>query len=139
MKKSTMVGACVASALTAVTAVAQTYQLPNIGFENWESSKKAINWTQKNSGQKQPGEEPVSWYSSNIQYATGWIGSYSELVQEKNSDGRHYANIINKLTGQASSYIPTLGVLSLAPSWYCDEGDGANTSTSIGGKYRQKT
>ncbi len=138
MKKSTMVGACVASALTAVTAVAQTYQLPNIGFENWESSKKAINWTQKNSGQKQPGEEPVSWYSSNIQYATGWIGSYSELVQEKNSDGRHYANIINKLTGQASSYIPTLGVLSLAPSWYCDEGDGANTSTSIGGKYRQK-
>ncbi len=138
MKKSTMVGACVASALTAVTAVAQTYQLPNIGFENWESSKKAINWTQKNSGQKQPGEEPVSWYSSNIQYATGLIGSRSELVQEKNSDGRHYANIINKLTGQASSYIPTLGVLSLASSWYCDEGDGANTSTSIGGKYRQK-
>ncbi len=136
MKKSTMMGACVASALTAVTAVAQTYQLPNIGFENWESSKKAINWTQKNSGQKQPGEEPVSWYSSNIQYATGWIGSYSELVQEKNSDGRHYANIINKLTGQASSYIPTLGVLSLAPSWYCDEGDGANIS--IVKKYRQQ-
>lgn len=138
MKKITMVGACVASALTAVTAVAQTYQLPNIGFENWESSKNAINWTQKNSGRSQPGEEPTSWYSSNIQYATGWIGSYQELVQEKNSNGRHYANIINKLTGQASSYIPTLGVLSVAPSWYCDEGDGANTQTSIGGKYRQK-
>lgn len=116
-----MVGACVASALTAVTAVAQTYQLPNIGFENWESSKGAINWTEKNSGRSQPGKEPTSWYSSNIQYYTGQF----ELVQEKNSNGHHYANIINKLTGQAlERFIPTLGVLSLAPSWYCDYGDG---------------
>ena len=116
-----MVGACVASALTVVTAVAQTYQLPNIGFENWESSKGAINWTEKNSGQSQPYKEPTSWYSSNIQYYTGKF----ELVQEKNSNGHHYANIINTLTGQAlERFIPTLGVLSLAPSWYCDYGDG---------------
>ncbi len=134
-----MASVCFASALTVVTAVAQsTYQLPNIGFENWESAKGAINWTEKNAGQSQPGNEPTSWYSSNISYFTKLVGSRFELVQEKNADNHHYANIINKQTGQASSYIPTLGVLSVAPSWYCDQGDGASTTTNIGGKYKYK-
>ncbi len=137
MKKSTMMGACVASALTAVTAVAQTYQLPNIGFENWESSKKAINWTEYNTGQDQPGKEPVSWYSSNIKYPASVTNP--ENIQEKSSDGRHYANIINKKLGKSSSYIPTLGVLSVAPSWYCSYGEGAYLPvvTSINEKYAQ--
>lgn len=35
-------------ALLAVTAMyAQTYQLPNVGFENWEKAK-GILWTEKN-------------------------------------------------------------------------------------------
>ncbi len=137
MKKSTMMGACVASALTAVTAVAQTYQLPNIGFENWESSKKAINWTEYNTGQDQPGKEPVSWYSSNIKYPASVTNP--ENIQEKSSDGRHYANIINKKLGKSSSYIPTLGVLSVAPSWYCSYGEGTYLPvvTSINEKYAQ--
>lgn len=117
-----MASVCFASALTVVTAVAQsTYQLPNIGFENWESAKGAINWTEKNAGQSQPGKEPTSWYSSNIKYTSGSF----ELIQEKNANGHHYANIINKLTGQGlERFIPFLGVLSVAPSYYVDYGSG---------------
>lgn len=98
-------------ALLAVTAMyAQTYQLPNVGFENWEKAK-GILWTEKNQNQGQPGEEPQSWHSSNIKFATGWAGSYQELVQKNN--GKNYANVINKKSGQASSYIPTLGTLTI--------------------------
>lgn len=96
-------------ALLAVTAMyAQTYQLPNVGFENWEKAK-GILWTEKNQNQGQPGEEPQSWHSSNIKFATGWAGSYQELVQKiqkKSDNGKTYANVINKKSGQASSYIP---------------------------------
>ena len=47
-------------ALLAVTAMyAQTYQLPNVGFENenWEKAK-GILWTEKSQNQGQPGQEP---------------------------------------------------------------------------------
>ena len=112
----------VLSLATAVTTFAQsTYQLPNVGFDSWESAKGKLNWTEKNAGQSQPGSEPVSWYSSNIKF----VLSEYQLIQEKNENDRHYANIINKKTGQVSAYIPTLGVLSLAPSWECNQGNGA--------------
>ncbi len=111
-------------ALLAVTAMyAQTYQLPNVGFENWEKAK-GILWTEKNKNQGQPGEEPQSWHSSNIKFATGWAGSYQELVQKKSGNGKTYANVINKKSGQASSYIPTLGTLTIGNTWYANSGDG---------------
>lgn len=114
-------------ALLAVTAMyAQTYQLPNVGFENWEKAK-GILWTEKNKNQGQPGEEPQSWHSSNIKFATGWAGSYQELVQKKqkkSDNGKTYANVINKKSGQASSYIPTLGTLTIGNTWYANSGDG---------------
>lgn len=114
-------------ALLAVTAMyAQTYQLPNVGFENWEKAK-GILWTEKNQNQGQPGEEPQSWHSSNIKFATGWAGSYQELVQKKqkkSDNGKTYANVINKKSGQASSYIPTLGTLTIGNTWYANSGDG---------------
>lgn len=110
-------------ALLAVTAMhAQTYQLPNVGFENWEKAK-GILWTEKNKNQGQPGEEPQSWHSSNIKFATGLAGSYQELVQ-KSDNGKTYANVINKKSGQASSYIPTLGTLTIGNTWYANSGDG---------------
>lgn len=113
-------------ALLAVTAMyAQTYQLPNVGFENWNWEKaKGILWTEKNKNQGQPGEEPQSWHSSNIKFATGWAGSYQELVQKKSDNGKTYANVINKKSGQASSYIPTLGTLTIGNTWYANSGDG---------------
>lgn len=115
-------------ALLAVTAMyAQTYQLPNVGFEkNWEKAK-GILWTEKNKNQGQPGEEPQSWHSSNIKFATGWAGSYQELVQKKSDNGKTYANVINKKSGQASSYIPTLGTLTIGNTWYANSGDGNAT------------
>lgn len=114
-------------ALLAVTAMyAQTYQLPNVGFENWEKAK-GILWTEKNQNQGQPGEEPQSWHSSNIKFATGWAGSYQELVQKKSDNGKTYANVINKKSGQASSYIPTLGTLTIGNTWYANYGDGNAT------------
>lgn len=116
-------------ALLAVTAMyAQTYQLPNVGFENenWEKAK-GILWTEKNKNQGQPGEEPQSWHSSNIKFATGWAGSYQELVQKKSDNGKTYANVINKKSGQANSYIPTLGTLTIGNTWYANYGDGNAT------------
>lgn len=116
-------------ALLAVTAMyAQTYQLPNVGFENenWEKAK-GILWTEKNKNQGQPGEEPQSWHSSNIKFATGLAGSYQELVQKKSDNGKTYANVINKKSGQARSYIPTLGTLTIGNTWYANYGDGNAT------------
>ena len=121
MKKKVIAGSL---ALLAVTAMyAQTYQLQNVGFENWEKAK-GILWTEKNKNQGQPGEEPQSWHSSNIKFATGWAGSYQELVQKKSDNGKTYANVINKKSGQASSYIPTLGTLTIGNTWYANSGDG---------------
>lgn len=124
MKKKVIAGSL---ALLAVTAMhAQTYQLPNVGFENWENAK-GILWTEKNKNQGQPGKEPQSWHSSNIKYATGLPGSYQELVQKKSDNGKTYANVINKKSGQASSYIPTLGTLTIGNTWYANYGDGNAT------------
>lgn len=123
MKKKVIAGSL---ALLAATAMyAQTYQLPNVGFENenWEKAK-GILWTEKNKNQGQPGEEPQSWHSSNIKFATGLAGSYQELVQKKSDNGKTYANVINKKSGQASSYIPTLGTLTIGNTWYANSGDG---------------
>lgn len=120
MKKKVIAGSL---ALLAATAMyAQTYQLPNVGFENWEKAK-GILWTEKSQNQGQPGQEPQSWHSSNIKFATGWAGSYQELVQK----GKTYANVINKKSGQASSYIPTLGTLTIGNTWYANYGDGNAT------------
>lgn len=125
MKKKVIAGSL---ALLAVTAMhAQTYQLPNVGFdENWEKAK-GILWTEKSQNQGQPGQEPQSWHSSNIKFATGWAGSYQELVQKKSDNGKTYANVINKKSGQASSYIPTLGTLTIGNTWYANYGDGNAT------------
>lgn len=123
MKKKVIAGSL---ALLAATAMyAQTYQLPNVGFENWEKAK-GILWTEKNKNQGQPGEEPQSWHSSNIKFATRLAGSYQELVQ-KSDNGKTYANVINKKSGQASSYIPTLGTLTIGNTWYANYGDGNAT------------
>lgn len=83
----------------------------------------------KNKNQGQPGEEPQSWHSSNIKFATGLAGSYQKLVQKKkkSDNGKTYANVINKKSGQASSYIPTLGTLTIGNTWYANYGDGNAT------------
>lgn len=125
MKKKVIAGSLALLAVT--TMYAQTYQLPNVGFKDWEKAK-GILWTEKNKNQGQPGEEPQSWHSSNIKFATGLAGSYQKLVQKKSDNGKKtYANVINKKSGQASSYIPTLGTLTIGNTWYANYGDGNAT------------
>lgn len=117
MKKKVIAGSL---ALLAVTAMhAQTYQLPNVGFENWEDAK-GILWTEQNQNQGQPGKEPQSWHSSNIKYVT----TTDELVQKKSDNGKTYANVINKKSGQLYNFIPTLGTLTLGNTWYASCGNG---------------
>lgn len=117
MKKKVIAGSL---ALLAVTAMyAQTYQLPNVGFENWENAK-GILWTEQNQNQGQPGKEPQSWHSPNIKY----VATTDELVQKKSDNGKTYANVINKKSGQLYSFIPTLGTLTLGNTWYASCGNG---------------
>lgn len=107
-------------ALLAVTAMyAQTYQLPNVGFKNWENAKGIIH-TENGSSKSQPGQCPTGWSSSNIKY----VLTPDELVQKKSDNGKTYANVINKKSGQSSDYIPTLGTLTLGNTWYASCGDG---------------
>lgn len=128
MKKKVIAGSL---ALLAVTAMyAQTYQLPNVGFENWEDAK-GILWTEKNENQGQPGKEPQSWHSPNIKY----VATTDELVQKKSDNGKTYANVINKKSGQLSSFIPTLGTLTLGNTWYASCGNG-NAKDWTSDKYR---
>lgn len=71
-------------ALLAVTAMyAQTYQLPNVGFENWENAKGIIH-TENGSSKSQPGQCPTGWSSSNIKY----VLTPDELVQKKATMGK---------------------------------------------------
>ena len=111
-----MVGACVASALTAVTAVAQTYQLPNIGFENWESSKKSfLTANSDGASEQRPGTEPTDWNSSNVKCT---LISFS-LVQQDTYNSSKCAKVVNKKVGSAwDQYVPYTGLISLGNTWY---------------------
>ena len=56
-------------ALLAVTAMyAQTYQLPNVGFENWENAKGIIHASSGNA-LSTSGKCPTSWFVPNIAYS----------------------------------------------------------------------
>lgn len=70
MKKKVIAGSL---ALLAVTAMyAQTYQLPNVGFENWEKAGKSLSTFKSTSSESEfttidrSNSEPTSWSSSNI-------------------------------------------------------------------------
>lgn len=61
MKKKVIAGSL---ALLAVTAMhAQTYQLPNVGFKDWEKAKGIIH-TEDGSSKSQPGQCPTGWFFS---------------------------------------------------------------------------
>lgn len=112
MKKKAIASTLALLAFTAVSA--QTYQLPNVGFENWESAGKSL-LTADNSEQQRPGSEPVDWNSSNVKCTAL---SFS-LVQEKTANNSKYAQIVNKKVGSAATkYVPYTGTLSLGNTWY---------------------
>lgn len=111
-------------ALLAVTAMyAQTYQLPNVGFENWKGKCDATFFTENSSwNSNTPGNEPSSWYSSNIQF-----GVYkAETVTKQSESNSNFARITNLLTGATIPSVQRNGLLSLGQNWYTIYGSGTN-------------
>lgn len=126
MKKKVIAGSL---ALLAVTAMyAQTYQLPNVGFENWENAKGIIH-TEDGSSKSQPGQCPTGWFSPNITYPN----TSDQLVQKSTTNNLTFANIINAKAGWLSNYIPMVATLSLGQAWYISRGNGSSTDTNIAG------
>lgn len=126
MKKKVIAGSL---ALLAVTAMhAQTYQLPNVGFENWENAKGIIH-TEDGSSKSQPGQCPTGWFSPNITYPN----TSDQLVQKSTTNNLPFANIINAKAGWLSNYIPMVATLSLGQAWYISRGNGSSTDTNIAG------
>lgn len=111
-------------ALLAVTAMyAQTYQLPNVGFENWKGKCDATFFTENSSWDSNtPGNEPSSWCSSNIQF-----GAYkAETVTKQSESNSNFARITNLLTGATIPSVQRNGLLSLGQNWYTIYGRGTN-------------
>lgn len=121
MKKKVIAGSL---ALLAVTAMyAQTYQLPNVGFENWKGKCDATFFTENSSWDSNtPGNEPSSWCSSNIQF-----GAYkAETVTKQSESNSNFARITNLLTGATIPSVQRNGLLSLGQNWYTIYGRGTN-------------
>lgn len=118
MKKKVIAGSL---ALLAATAMyAQTYQLPNVGFENWENAGKSLSTFKSTSSESEfttidrSNSEPTSWSSSNIFCSA----SANELVFKRdNTTLGNYALIVNKQVGNTKGYIPTVGLLTCGSSW----------------------
>lgn len=111
-------------ALLAVTAMyAQTYQLPNVGFKDWKGKCDATFFTENSSWDSNtPGNEPSSWYSSNIQF-----GVYkAETVTKQPESNSNFARITNLLTGATIPSVQRNGLLSLGQNWYTIFGSGTN-------------
>lgn len=111
-------------ALLAVTAMyAQTYQLPNVGFENWKGKCDATFFTENSSWDSNtPGYEPSSWYSSNIQF----VAYKAETVTKQSESNSNFARITNLLTGATIPSVQRNGLLSLGQNWYTIYGRGTN-------------
>lgn len=104
-------------ALLAVTAMhAQTYQLPNVGFKNWEDAGKS--WLTGHADtptEQRPYTEPTDWNSSNVKCTAISF----DLVKQQTLNGSKYAQAINTKVGSAAAkYVPYVGALTLGETWY---------------------
>ena len=117
MKKKVIAGSL---ALLAVTAMhAQTYQLPNVGFENWEKAKGIIHASSGNA-LSTSGKCPTSWFVPNIAYSAdvSSLNATSSTANDVNLKNIQFGR------GASSHYIPILGTLSLGQALYTSYGDG---------------
>lgn len=114
MKKKVIAGSL---ALLAVTAMhAQTFQLPNVGFENWEDAGKSwLTGYADTPTEQRPYTEPTDWNSSNVKCTAISF----DLVKQQTLNGSKYAQAINTKVGSAiSKYVPYVGALTLGETWY---------------------
>lgn len=114
-------------ALLAVTAMyAQTYQLPNVGFKNWEDAGKS--WLTGHADtptEQRPYNEPTDWNSSNVKCSAISF----DLVKQQTLNGSKYAQAINTKVGSAiSKYVPYVGALTLGETWYAIFWDWSGTA-----------
>lgn len=114
-------------ALLAVTAMyAQTYQLPNVGFENWEDAGKS--WLTGHADtptEQRPYNEPTDWNSSNVKCSAISF----DLVKQQTLNGSKYAQAINTKVGSAiSKYVPYVGALTLGETWHAIFWDWSGTA-----------
>lgn len=128
MKKKVIAGSL---ALLAVTAMyAQTYQLPNVGFENWENAGKS--WLTGHADtptEQRPYTEPTDWNSSNVKCTAISF----DLVKQQTLNGSKYAQAINTKVGSAiSKYVPYVGALTLGETWYAIFWDRTGTAPDTG-------
>ena len=101
-------------ALLAVTAMyAQTYQLPNVGFEDWEKAGKSwLTGYADTPTEQRPYTEPTDWNSSNVKCTAI---SFDLVKQQTLNGSKYYAQAINTKVGSAiSKYVPYVGALTLA-------------------------
>lgn len=125
MKKKVIAGSL---ALLAVTAMhAQTYQLPNVGFENWEKAGKS--WLTGHADtptEQRPYNEPTDWNSSNVKCTAI---SFDLVKQQTLNGSNKYAQAINKKVSNAGSgYVPYVGSLTLGETWYAIFWDWTGTA-----------
>lgn len=129
MKKKVIAGSL---ALLAATAMyAQTYQLPNVGFENWEDAGKS--WLTGSADtpptEQRPYTEPTDWNSSNVKCTAISF----DLVKQQTLNGSKYAQAINTKVGSAiSKYVPYVGALTLGETWYTIYWDWTGTAPDSG-------
>lgn len=104
-------------ALLAVTAMhAQTFQLPNVGFKNWEDAGKSwLTGYADTPTEQRPYTEPTDWNSSNVKCTAISF----DLVKQQTLNRSKYAQAINTKVGSAiSKYVPYVGALTLGETWY---------------------
>lgn len=115
MKKKVIAGSL---ALLAVTAMhAQTFQLPNVGFKDWEKAGKSWLTAEDTPTEQRPYTEPTDWNSSNVKCTAIEF----DLVKQQTLNRSNYAQAINKKVGNFSKetgYVPYVGALTLGETWY---------------------
>lgn len=113
-------------ALLAVGSMsAQNYQLPNVGFNDYGDAPSIIH-TSDAKTRTNSGKCPTSWFVPNIRYS-GDIGIRA------NSQTSNDVNIENVQFGglEGTRYIPIVGTLSLAQTWYASYGNDVGGITKV--------
>ena len=116
MKKQTIKSlglALLALVASSSVAQAQTYQLPNVGFENWGDCGTS-KYTMRNEDRKRPGSEPIGWSSQN----TKFNGANRKSFCTKQTGNSTYAKLNNKRGGCTAAIVPYNSTLTVGSSWY---------------------
>lgn len=107
--------------LSATVSTTSAQQLPNNGFEDWETagntyqSNKAV--TGGAAGNKaRPGTEPVSWEGSSVHQTVLGVTKKETLVTQ-GSDNTNYVILTNKFVGALGVGSNAPGFMSFATPW----------------------